>query len=546
MSQSERINSKPDQLNQRIKEKDIPEVWKIISLNTSFLKETIFKVLDNSNFQVDSERIFEFFQGTKTTKVLSKKEEFKIISLIKQLERDSKTESENFVRKIILLESDFLVFSNYQEFIGTLKRNFDFEIEIFSSLEQSRQSFCGLQNILSDYSSSGQAKALFISIESEKTIVTIGTLSAREQSVTLGIGKKQVIRYITHLVKENKVAYLPTFIKAGLQKFVQEIRVIGKPSLVCFDEESINLLEKIFCGSDQTSQNNKPTQKTKRLDTDSIYQFCNRLISSNFRPNKDTSLSSSNSESINSNEELYRNSSHLVLIGFLLQLLEIKTCLLNKQARTTGYLKTALEKNKNLPLEDFYQTDWFFSAQELALKFAPERTSQASQNAILACKIFGSATGILHNWGFLEKKYLWLSCFLFESVFQVFPKITKEIIFESLEDISQIESEIIYSIILLVDLDRLSSRVDILSKLPVKNREFVSKISYLIEMARAFNTTGRSAVKDLKIENPKNNNQEIVLKVTSRLDLSPELIQVGLLKSSFEAQFKRIKIELEK
>ena len=158
----------------------------------------------------------------------------------------------------------------------------------------------------------------------------------------------------------------------------------------------------------------------------------------------------------------------------------------------------------------------------------------------------------MHNWDSLRKKYLWLSCFFLESIFQVFPKITKEIITESLEEVSETEAEIIYAIILLVELENFASRVEILRTLPLESRDFVSKASYLIEMARAFNTTGRSAVEDLKVESVdkglqgNRKEEEMILRVFTRLDLSPELVQVGLLKSTLESQFKqKIKIELE-
>ena len=117
-------------------------------------------------------------------------------------------------------------------------------------------------------------------------------------------------------------------------------------------------------------------------------------------------------------------------------------------------------------------------------------------------------------------------------------------ILQEVQGFNYSDYQIIASVIGLSSIRNLSGQSKYLDLLPPSERSKARKMASLIQLAKALNITGRSAISDISFENKFNNKGKALLKIWPRLNAEPELIQLNILKKSFENQFEK-KLETE-
>jgi hypothetical protein len=117
-------------------------------------------------------------------------------------------------------------------------------------------------------------------------------------------------------------------------------------------------------------------------------------------------------------------------------------------------------------------------------------------------------------------------------------------VISQLQGISQIEAQLVTSIIALSSFTGSIKQSKYLDVLPTELQPIARKMSALVQTAKALDISGRSAVLNAKLEGKPNSSNNVILKVFPRLDPKPEIIQVKSLKKSFESQFDQ-KMEVE-
>lgn len=487
------------------------------------------------------------------TKPFSKREQFQILDRLrdwlKDIEKKNKSDSAGDGQiKLHTLAQDknldvglkpdekvevkLLAANNLQSIEGvssileSLKAQFGIEPIYFSSHEAARQAFIGAKPNLVNYRQN--SRLVHLSLEKDKTILVLGDFYRQDKSIQIDFGIQQVAETIATLRKSNQLDSLILFVKANLYRFIEKARFFGKPQLVTFDDHSARLL----------TQSLSVDQRAQRVNAEWIQQLCSKVIDSDFQYlNSSTSWVST--------ESLDYTSAHLILLSFLLEGLGANVCSLDKDCRLRGYVLDQLIEDNHELAEQYiaHQNDWKRSAQETLIRLNPLDFSRASQIALLANKIFSSTHGWLHLWSPHDYKILWLSALFSGTLSKQSLDVSSHILSE-LEGINRLDCQIIASTIGLSCTSNLSLQSKYLDTLPAENRGNVRKMASVIQLAKALDVTGRSAVQDLKVEAKPKSPDKAILKIFPRLNANPELIQVEVLKRSFENQFEQ-KLELE-
>lgn len=499
--------------------------WLIIYLEANYMRKALLKLTAEENLETQTQKVYPIYEGIKA---FTRKEQLEINDLVRDWLKDIEKQNKHNQEKIqiqLIASNDFCALEGSDAVLDSLKAQFGLEAALFSSVESSRQAFMGLKKNLFGYRPN--SRLAYISIEKNQTVLVFGDLYKQDKIIQIGLGVQQINDYIVSLKKNEQLNSLPLFVKANLYHFIEQARFFGKPQLICFDENTIHLLLKTLASE----------SKSQRVSIECIQQLCSKIIDSEF-------------EYLNhlnwlSTEALRSNSAHLILASFIAEGLAATTCALDTECRLKGYLINNLLEEDKLK-EQFlgHVYDWKKSAQEILMRFNPISFSRSAQLALLASRIFDSGHGLLHNWSEKEKKLIWISAFFYTFLSQ--NSFNTEIIF-SLQGISQLNARLILAIIGLASLPDFTGQSKYLDPLPAEYRSLVRKLASMLQIAKALDITGRSAIQNIVLEAKARSPEKIVLKVFPRLNPAPELIQVNILKKVFENQFEqKLEVELAK
>ncbi|MDX1921160.1 MAG: hypothetical protein SFU25_10565 [Candidatus Caenarcaniphilales bacterium] len=467
-------------------------------------------------------------------KSFSKKEQFLIIDSIKAWVKDFHQHNEKSQTKTEEKFSSNIVFDQLLENIeginfikDSIKSQLHIEPESFSALEHARQAFLGSKVEMGNFRSN--SKIAHIQCHQNQTIVALGDFNKREKIITIDFGIQQISETINSLRKTNQSDSLILFVKANLYRYIELAKYFGKPQLVTFDETSSRLL----------SQALSEDLKTHRINAEWIQQLCYKIIDT------DSQYLNRKSNWINT-ETLDYTSARIVLLGFLLEGLGANVCHLDNSVRLKGY---AL--NKMIQIGDSngrfqeHVDDWKQSAYEMLISLNPQDFSRSLQMATLADKLFRSGRTYFHLWTEKERKILWLSAF-FDSSLSKYSTQMGVSLLEKLEAVDELECQMIMSIISISNSNNLSLHSRSLEIIPANLRTNTRKLATVVQLARALDVTGRSSVGELYFKTDSSNSEKLLLKISSRLNCGPELIQVNVVKKSFENLFElQLDVELE-
>jgi exopolyphosphatase/guanosine-5'-triphosphate,3'-diphosphate pyrophosphatase len=510
--------------------------WLLIHLTPKALSKTQVNFNDLAECILDynEEECVEFYsvdcQFGSPNKPFSKKDQYTILDKIrdwtKQLEKQNKNLTPEEQIKIQLLTPfGFDQIEGAKAILESLKSQLGLESEIFHPMEEARQSFLGFKQGLSGYRLN--SRLLYVLPEKNKTYLVFGDLHHQDKIIEVDLGIQSVAESIISLRKANQLDSLALFIKANLYRFIEQARLFGRPQLVCFDETTAKLLSKAFAFN----------LKTQRAGVDCIQQLCNKIIDSDFQYLNNTPW-------VNS-ESLDYTSAHLILLSFLLEGLGAINCNLDTESRLKGYtIDKLLEERKLQDQFSGHKYDWRKSAHELLMQVNPINFSRSSQLALLTSKLYDSSQGWLHAWTEKDNKVLWLSGFFYSYLSQMPSETALEIIFNNIQGISLAESKLIVYTIGLASLNDFLGQSQFLDPLSPDQRIVARRMASIIQLARALDVTGRSAVQDVRFEAKPKSSDKLVLKVFPRLNAAPEMVQVGILKKAFENQFE-YKLDLE-
>lgn len=486
--------------------------------------------LENDSFVGLSQSEFMYSAPPKN---FSKKEQFQVVDTIKSWVKEF-SQNKN---KSLLTDSESLtniIFDHSVENIeginfikDTIRTQLHIEPEHFSCLEHSRQAFLGSKVEIGNFRTN--SKIAHIHCYQNQTILTLGDFNRREKIITLDFGIQQISETINALRKTNQPDSLILFVKANLYRYIELAKYFGKPQLVTFDETSTRLLTQAL----------SEDLKTQRINAEWIQQLCYKIIDSDaqYLNRKNCWVST---------ETLDYTSARIVLLGFLLEGLGANVCQLDNSVRLKGYaLNKLIQSGNNEGRYKEHNEDWKQSAYEMLISLNPQDFSRSLQMSSLTDKLFKSGRSIFHLWTEAERKILWLSSF-FDSTLSRYSAEIGIGLLEKLEAIDQLDCQMIMSIIALSNSNNLSLHSKSLETLPASCRTNVRKMATIVQLARALDITGRSSVGELFFKVEENNSEKLTLKIGSRLNCSPELIQVNVIKKSFENIFElQLNVEIE-
>ena len=513
-----------------------PKRWLTFFLSSNYARR-VYVEFNNSNnssdggiLELDKEDFIETYTAGSLfgseSKPLSKKEHFEISDLFKSWIKSLEAKS-NYEQS----EIQFLVSPYIKDTEGgtVLLNHLDTQLGIkpisFSPSEQSRLSFIGLKHGALGYRVN--SRLLHINIEKDKIHLVFGDLHKQDKIIEIDFGIEQIAESIASLRKSGEMDTLIFLIKSNLYKFIEQARLFGKPQLIGFDEVTARLLSQILSRD----------SKVQRVNASSIQHLCYKMIDSNF--SYWNGLNTINSESTD------YASARAVLAGFILEGLGGITCTFQTDNFIKGYFIDKLLVNDGLLQDQFsgHSLDWQKSAHDSLMRFNPGDFSRSCQLAFLSSKLFDSSYGWLHSWSRKQKNILWLSAFFHHTFSRLSSELTFQVI-SQLQGISQIEAQLVTSIIALSSFTGSIKQSKYLDVLPTELQPIARKMSALVQTAKALDISGRSAVLNAKLEGKPNSSNNVILKVFPRLDPKPEIIQVKSLKKSFESQFDQ-KMEVE-
>jgi hypothetical protein len=511
----------------------LEEKWLLIYLAPSYIRKAVltYNSLAETVLDQTDDLFVEIYppeQSFGSQKPFNKREQFYIIDTIrdwiKELQRQNRDLShEEKVKIQLLVPPTFKEIEGANIVLQTLKAQLGIEPTIFSEAEETRQSFMGFKKNLMGYRAN--SRLLQLNLCQDKAVLVFGDLYRQDKIIQIDLGIGQIREFISSLRKTGQMDSLTLFVKANLYRFIEQARFLGKPQLACFDEHTSRLIAKSL-----------GQIKTQRVGVECIGQLCSKIIDSDFQY--------LNNFSWIGTESLDYASAHLIYASFLLEGLGVTSCTLDTESRLKGFIIDKLIDQGELH-DQFsgHRYDWRKSAQEALIRLAPLELGRSSQLALLTCKIFDSSHGWLHSWTEKEKKVLWLSAFFSAYLSQVPLDAGFETIL-SLQGISHRDCYLTACVIGLAALNNLTGQSKYLDSLPIELRTVARKMASIVQMAKALDVTGRSAVQNVKLEAKPRAPERAILKVFPRLNPAPEIIQVNILKRSFENQFEQ-KVEIE-
>ena len=515
--------------------------WLLIYLAPNYLRKALIQF--NSAINESPENIFSFeaeewidLYSTDNLfacpdKPISKRDQLEIIYKIREWVKDfekqnsilSSANQENTI--IILAPQEIQLIEGISQILAQLKAQLGLQIQFINSLECARQSFMGAKLNLSNYRNN--SRLVHIDLKQNEILIVFGDLFKQEQIIRIEFGVQEIADLINILRKQGNFSALPLFIKAKLYCFIEQIRLLSKPQLITFDENTSRLLAKGLTRDEQS----------QRINSDWIRQLAHKITDSNFQY-LINSVDWVNSESLD------YVSAHFILLSYLLEALDTNICCLDKDPKLKGFLIDNLLENGELEeLFGGHKNDWKKSAFEVLIRLSSSEFNNSMQLANLCNKAFESSFNWLHKWNERDKKILWISAFFNNYL----AKLSSEVAFEILQEVQGFnysDYQIIASVIGLSSIRNLSGQSKYLDLLPPSERSKARKMASLIQLAKALNITGRSAISDISFENKFNNKGKALLKIWPRLNAEPELIQLNILKKSFENQFEK-KLETE-
>ncbi len=507
----------------------------LIYLTPNYIRKAllIYNHLAEDTLEFKDEKFLELFETNSVhgspTKFFSKKDQLEVLDFmrhwIKEIERSDYEQVSGQKTEIEIIASpEFLCVEGANSIISAIKTQFGLEVQTFSSIESARQSFMGFKKNLLGYRPN--SRLMYLSLEKEKTVVAFGDLYRQDKIIEMDLGINHITEFAASLRKTSQVESLTLFVKANLYRFIEQARFFGKPQLVCFDENTTRLISKAFLTE----------SKTQRVSIECFQQLSSKIIDSDFQY-------LSNANWIN-NESLDYVSAHLILLSFLVEGLGASNSTLDLESRFKGFMIDKLLEEGELQ-DQFagHIYDWRRSAHELLLRFSPMSFNRSAQISLLASKIFDSSHGWLHMWSSHERKILWLSSFFSSFLSQQSFELALQTL-ANIQGVSQNDNKLIVSVIGLSSINDIAGQSKYLDALPPEKRSIARKMSSMLQLAKALDITGRSAVQSVLLEAKPRAPERTLLKVSPRLNPAPELIQVGILKKSFENAFDQ-KLEVE-
>lgn len=510
--------------------------WLTIYFAPNYLRKAlvVYNPMLENMMELTDECFVELYSSdsmySQPTKPFSKREQCHISDTIrawvKDIEKQNRDLSERDQIKIELITHPLIEsIEGSSSVLSNLKSHLGLESEECTSIESSRQSFLGAKSNLSNLRQN--AKICHINVSKDHVDLVLGDINKLDQSIQINFGAQQIAESISALRRNYDHESLALFVKSNLYKYVEQVRFYGKPQIITFDENTARLL----------SQALSKDLKTQRVNADWIQQLCYKIIDS------ESQYLNSKFDWIGSDSIDYV-SAHIILIGFLLEGLGTSICSLDTESRIRGLvIDKQVEDGQLEGLFASHKYDWKKSAQDKLIHLNPKDFSRATQLANLADKIYSSTYGWLHLWEEKYKKILWLSAFFSGTLSNIEPELAQKIIHQ-LQGISLMDSKLVSCTIAISCTTNLSGQSKYLDLLPAEHRSTVRKMASIIQIVKALDITGRSAVQDVKLEAKPKSPDKLILRVFPRLNSSPELIQLNILKKTFENQFEQ-KVEVE-
>ncbi|MDJ0625010.1 MAG: hypothetical protein QNJ31_01425 [Candidatus Caenarcaniphilales bacterium] len=510
------------------------------SLVIYFAPNYLRKALVNFNpesetpLELQEESFLELYSSnsmySQPSKPFSKREQCNIVDTmrkwIKEIEKDNQNLSSKEQIKVEFITHPLIDSIEGTKFIlDSLQAQLGIEVEKFSSKESSRQSFLGIKSNLPNFRPT--AKICHVNVCKEHIDLVFGDIHKLDQIIQINFGTQQIAELIASLRKKHDQESLTLFVKANLYRYIEQVKFYGKPHLITFDENTASLI----------SQALSKDLKTQRVNADWIQQLSYKVIDS------ESQYLNSKADWVSS-DALDYVSAHIILVGFLLEGLGTSTCSLDSDSRIKGYILDKQIQNGTFEEENSnHKYDWRRSAHEKLIHLNPKDFSRATQLGILIDKIFDSTQGWLHLWDARTKKILWLSAFFSGSLSQMEPELALKVI-KDVEGINLFDCKLITCTVAISCTTNLFGQSKYLDLLPPEHRSVVRKLASIVQIVKALDVTGRSAVQDVKLIAKPKSPDTVILQVTPRLNSSPELIQLNILKKTFENQFDQ-KLEVE-
>ncbi len=514
--------------------------WLLIYLAPNYVRKALIKFNSGSPdteniFSFEAEEWIDLYSADNLfacpNKPISKREQLEIIYKIRDWVKDfekqnsilSSPNQEN--QTIILAPQEIQLIDGISQIISQLNAQLGLQIEFINSLEYSRQSFMGAKLSLSNYRNN--SRLAHINLQQNEILIVLGDLFKQEKIIRIEFGIEEIADVINVLRKQGDFSSLSLFVKAKLYRFIEQIRLFGKPQLITFDENTSRLISKGLIRDD----------KAQRINADWIRQLAHKITDSNFQY-LINSVDWVNSESLD------YVSAHFILLSYLLEALDTNICCLDNDHKLKGFLINNLVEDGELQeLFAGHKNDWKKSAYEVLIHLNSTEFNNSTQLANLCNKAFESGFNWLHKWLERDKKILWISAFFNNYLAKFSPDVALEIL-QEVQGFNYADYQMAVSIIGLSSSRNLTGQSKYLDLLPPEQRSKARKMASIIQLAKALNITGRSAIYDISLENQFNNKGKVILKIWPRLNVEPELIQLGVLKKSFENQFEK-KLETE-
>ncbi|MDX1918464.1 MAG: hypothetical protein SFT81_04925 [Candidatus Caenarcaniphilales bacterium] len=496
-----------------------------IYLSSYFLRHGVF------TFNPEEEDFFSFEEKGQaeirplgmSQKVMSKREQYLINDTVRNWVKNRPLETEG--KSQLVIPESVIRTEGMDYVISLLSSHTGIEPKVFSFEEENRQSFLGFKQLLNN--NRPNARLLYLNMVDLETGLVIGDALRLEKILNIDLGIQQVSEAIYSLRKSKQIDSMSLFIKANLFRFIEQARLYSKPQLIGLSENISRLLVKVL--------GHNPS--INRISTDSVHQLAQRIVESDFQYLSQNCFVEP--------EALEYASATLILLGYLLEGLGGQTCILSHNAHLYGYFLNEL-MSEGVQLNPYYEHyfDWRTSSRELLLRLSPEDLSRSFQLSNIGEKLFVTMRGKLHEWGETEKRILWLSCFFCIPLYDTPPEVSGEIL-SRVYGINKREVGLIICIINLSSMNGLTGQSRFLESVDPADRGLARKLASLVQISKGLDITGRSAISSVSIEGSPH--EKMVLKVFSRLDPSPELIQVQILKKNLESQFdQRIELVVDK
>gem|GEM_PF-6402731 len=470
---------------------------------------------EHINFQEASLIEFQRFRSLKRS--ISRKEQYELLDLVCAWVREKE-----FAEVHLLIYNGLEGIAGMQNVLENIELQAGLKATRYSLVEETRQIFLGMKR----HSTSLyplNSRQVFFSCKHQESCLLVANNYLLGDVFRIRFGPEQILHF---LQAQKKVAdedsdSLRVFLKANLQPLIDGTLEAGAPKLLSFDEESARLLLRIL-DKNLSAQKLGPTE---------ILDLTKQIIQSDFNYLR--------GQDIVEAEDIDYISAQIILLGAVVKYLQPEACLLSQDQRFSGFIINQLVEENKLQ-GDFlsHQKDCQRHAREILLSREPESFFRALQLGELADELFECTYEHIHFWTQRQKKLLWLSCFLFPHLSK-FPYVMIIGLLMELQGISQEEIEVVASVIRLSSTIEPTEQSRIIDEIKTDKRDLCKRLSSLVQIVLALDTTSRAVVQELHMKASKDDKSKLQLQIVSRFNMSPELLQLEIYKKAFEYNFEQ-------